>query len=373
MIKGKQKEQNVYLDKPTVDYRKLDALNQSMLKVFDSDPIRFFEEFKMGKKRKDKKSTSLSIGDLVDFFLLECRGDQQEFENRFDEKFALFNGTKGTGQVFTLVDHLFAITEGCLDEENRITVSFEERFKDAFARTQADGKYKGKTIEKVMEDFNENGLDYFQTCLNSIGRTVVDISLVDKAKTVANNILTDPFTRELFYQNDDIEVFTHFPIEWKYKVGEGKFITCKSEIDRLEINHTKKTIQVDDLKTTYDNESFDYMYIKNSYYLQNTFYGMAVTWWALQEKLDYKVLPMRFIVGDTSANNRRPLIYTTTQKDFNNGWVGFMLRGNKYRGVKELVTDIVWAEDNDMWTCSKEAYDKQGQLPLNVNYDDTKN
>ena len=87
MIKGKKIQPKVIIDKPNVNYRKLDALNQSMIKLFDSDPVKFYEEFKLGRKRRDKKNVSLIIGDLVDFYLLSCRGDELEFNNRLDEKF----------------------------------------------------------------------------------------------------------------------------------------------------------------------------------------------------------------------------------------------------------------------------------------------
>lgn len=378
MIKGKQLAQKVVIDKPTINYRKIDALNQSMLKIFDSDPVKFFEEFKLGKKRKEKTNTAMIIGSLVDFYLLACNGDEDEFQNRFDEKFALFEGNKGSGQVFILVDLLFEETNNSLNEEGIITTSFEERFSEAFRRTTSirdgDGNqkyFKGKTLDKALEIFEKDGKEYFDTLLKNIGKMVVDISLVDKAKLVANNILTDPFTRELFYENDDIQVITHLPIEWKYCIDKDKFIRCKSEIDRLEINHTNKTIQVDDLKTNYDNESFDYTYIKNGYYIQNAFYTTAVMYWrSMEEDLkDYEVIPMRFIVGDTSANNRRPLIYSTSKEDILRGKEGFKLRGNYYRGIDELIKDIAWAEENEMWTCSKEAFDKKGQLTLNINYE----
>ena len=65
MIKGKKIQPKVIIDKPNVNYRKLDALNQSMIKLFDSDPVKFYEEFKLGRKRRDKKNVSLIIGDLV--------------------------------------------------------------------------------------------------------------------------------------------------------------------------------------------------------------------------------------------------------------------------------------------------------------------
>lgn len=370
MIKGKQVQPRVFTDKPNLNYRKLDALNQSMLKLFDSDPVKFFDEFKMGKKRKEKKNVALMIGDLVDFFLLACRGDETEFETRFDEKFVLYNGVKGSGQVFILADYLYEETESSLNEKQEITVSFETRFAEAVKRVRAEDKYKGKDDDKILEDFNKNGLEYFKARMEGIGRTVVDMSIIDKAKMVANKLLKDDFTRDLFKEGDKQELIMHFPIEWTYEIDSSHSILCKSEIDMILIDHDEKTIQPMDLKTTYDNESFDYMYIKNSYYLQNSFYVRAVQVWATDNDMkDYEVLPMKFLVGDTSSNNRRPLIYETSEKDVEAGLKGFWLRGSHYRGVEELIEDIAWAEANDEWSCSREALLNSGKMKLQINYE----
>jgi hypothetical protein len=369
MIKGKQIQPKAFVDKPVMNYRKLDALNQSMLKTFDTDPIRFYNEFKLGKPAKEKKGTALIIGDLVDFYVLGCKGDEVEFASRFDEKFALFSGVKGTGQVFELADALFEETKLCANERGEITCSFETRFNAALSRVRADGKYKKKDDAYILDDFEKNGLVYFQMLMDNIGKTVVDVSLMDKAKIVGNNLLRDDFTRHLF-KHTEYDYFTHFPIEWRYELGEDKSILCKSEVDMLIIDHDAKIIQPMDLKTTYDNESFDFMYIKNSYYLQNAFYHKAVKVWAEENGMgDFLVMPMHFIVGDTSSNNRRPLLYETSSQDVVNGMFGFDLRGTHYRGVHELIMDIAWAEENEVWDCSKEAFDNKGKMKLNINYD----
>src|SRR5687768_1536010 len=106
MIKGVAIQQRDMVNVPNVNYRKLEALNSSMIRLFDENPIKFYEQFKLGKARKESKETSLIIGDLVDFYLLECKANEDEFNNRFDEKFALFEGKKGSGQVFLLADKL---------------------------------------------------------------------------------------------------------------------------------------------------------------------------------------------------------------------------------------------------------------------------
>lgn len=372
MIKGKIKKTEAVA---AVNYRRLDALNQSMLKLFDTDPVKFYEEFKLGKTRDVKKSTAIVIGDIVDFYLLSCRGDEDVFHNRFDEKYALFSGDKGTGQVFILADKLFDLTVRDT-EDDKLKGSFEDRFSEAVIIIQRDGKYKGKTEDKILEDFEKNGLEYFQMMVDNIGKTVVDTSLVDKALSVGNKMKNDEFTKFILNfsliesKDDGMEILTHLPIQWQYVLRDGRIVDCKSEVDILVIDHTGRTVQMMDLKTSYDNESFDYMYIKNSYYLQNAFYSMAIKFWlALQGMEDYMILPSCFIVGDTSSNNRRPLIYETSEEDIIKGSIGFDLRGNHYRGVMELIEEIGWCEDKNIWDCSRESYENMGQMKLEIKYD----
>jgi len=369
MIKGKTVKEKVV--DVQVNYRKLDALNQSMIKLFDTDPVKFYEEFKLGKKRKDNKSISLVIGDMVDFYLLACRGDEDTFHNRFDEKFALYSGSKGTGQVFILADKLFELTQRDTDEDTgKVKTKFETRFMEACSIVQTEGKYKGKTLAKVLEDFDENGREYFEMLCANIGKIVVDTSLVDKALYVGNKMKNDDFTRDIFSDIDGVEYLTHVPIVWKYWINHEENVVCKSEVDIIKVDHKRKMIFPMDLKTTYDNESFDYMYIKNGYYLQNAFYFRAVESWAEEKGWgDYKIMPMAFVVGDTSANNRRPLVYQTDVHDMTNGLAGFNLRGNHYRGIDELISEINWCESKNIWDCSRDSYEKDGQMKLNIKYD----
>src|SRR5438552_1491527 len=86
------------------EYRKIDALNYSGIKLFDENPIKFFEKYVLRKVVPEKRSISLIIGDLLHFQLLECKGNEEEFEARMDEKFVKFEGNVGSGQVFRLSD-----------------------------------------------------------------------------------------------------------------------------------------------------------------------------------------------------------------------------------------------------------------------------
>lgn len=368
MIKGNVAKERDTILRPNVNYRKLSALNASMLKLFDSDPVKFFEQFKMGKKRKDNKSPSVIMGDIVDFYLLDCKGNEEEFDERFEEKFSLFEGVRGSGQVFHLADELFEITQQYVNDEGEVTVSFDTRFTEAFNKVKAAGKYSGKTEDKALEDFNKNGYDYFKCLLDNIGKVVVDVSLLDKSKRIATLLMNDPFTKDVFKDNDDEEYFPKFPIEWEYVTKQGVKTLCKSELDIIRINHTKKTIYLQDLKTCFDNESFEYGYLKYRYDIQAAFYYLAIQYWAKQEGMtDYTIIPMEFIVGDTSSNNRRPVRYQTTLEDLKASLEGFKIN-NSYKGVTQIMEEIAWAESTDNWNISKTAYENDGIMKLNLDY-----
>lgn len=370
MIQGKTIKPHGEIMRKEVNYRTLEGLNCSMIKLFDTDPVKFFEQFKLGKKRKEEKTVSLIIGDLVDFYLLDCKGDWDEFNQRFDEKFALYEGNKGSGQVFLLADILFRVT---LDntEDGIVQKSFGTLFSEAFRRVQLEGKYKGGTEEKALLDFEAKGREYYDTLIDNVGKTVVEVSLLDKSKKVGDILKEDEFTSEIFSdENPNVEYFPKFTIEWKFRTKAGKEIDCKSEVDILKINHSKKIIYAKDLKTNYDNENFEYSYLKYRYDLQAAFYFMAVKYWAIQEGMgEYSVMPMEFVVGDTSSNNRRPIRYKLSMDDITKGMSGYSLNGKKYKGLIDLVEEISWAEDNNIWNCSKDVYDNKGVLKLGFRYD----
>ena len=73
---------------------------------------------------------------------------------------------------------------------------------------------------------------------------------------------------------------------------------------------------------------------------------------------------MAFIVADSSKNGRRPLIYQLTEDHYVDGLVGFTNNGRKYRGVNVLMGAIKWANENQIWNCSQEAYLNNGILTL---------
>lgn len=363
------KKKTTTFNKPEGNYRELKGLNQSMLAVFDENPMQFYNEFILGQPRAQKSNTSFDIGDLADFYLLDCHGDETEFDQRFDEKFVKFEGKKSTAQAFVLADKLFEITQGDVNEEGVIVTDFEDRFKEAFRLAQLEDKYSGKTWEKGLEDFNKvpkggnkSAKDYFDLKITSIGKAIVDIWQRDRAVKIINNLRQDSFLGDFINQesNSEVEVLKKVPIEFDLEGWD-----CKAELDFLHINHRDKIILRRDLKTSFDNEGFEYSYIKYYYYLQNAFYHLAVQSFAIDNGLEgYVVSPMDFLVLDTSPNLRRPLLYETTPNHVHQGLKGFDFKENHYRGVFELIKEISWASREGIWNISYENYNNKGIVQL---------
>lgn len=368
MITGNKKRVTTFT-RPEGNYRELKGLNQSMLGTFDENPMQFYNEFILGQPRKKKVNVSFQIGDLADFYLLDCHGDEEEFNQRFDEKFSKFDGKKGTAQAYVLADYLFDITQRDCDEDGIVTTDFTERFKEAFNLTQAEGKYSGKTWEKGLEDFNKPGKDspktakdYFDLKLTCIGKEVVELWQVDRAIKIINNLRTDEFLGDFINQDSNREIEVLKKVAMEFQLGDW---ICKSELDFIHIDHLHKKILRRDLKTSFDNEEWSYSYLNYYYYLQNGFYDLAVRSFALENGLaDYEVCPMDFLVLDTSPNARRPLLYETTPQHVLQGLKGFDYRDKHYRGVFELVNEITWANENNIWNISKENYLNKGVLTL---------
>ena len=138
-------------------------------------------------------------------------------------------------------------------------------------------------------------------------------------------------------------------------------------MDKVIIDHEQKTIQVYDLKCTWSVENFySEYYLYRRAYIQAYLYYVAMDSLTISESSDlsgYTVLPPRFIVCD-STNYYNPLIYTLSEEDLKEAYEGFEHKGRTYPGVKELIKDLNWAINNNVWNISRKNYINNGLVNL---------
>lgn len=349
-------------------YRKIDALSASDIKLFAKDRIAFYHQKVLGEKRKEKISDSLTLGTLIDYCLSDCKGSWQEFEQNFDDRFILLSVKKGTGQLFLLADLLYEFTIRDMNEEGNITSSFSIRFEEAFNRLQEQDKFKGKKVEWALEQFKDSEAEtYFSENLKAIDKLAVDSWMLDKCKFIVDNVLIDDNVKHLFEEQENVNNFGKYVVEWEYKG-----LKAKSELDNLTINHNTKEIIITEVKSTWDSEDFERTYLKLRYDLAAIYYYKAIQY-TFQDLPDYTI-KFQFLVVDTSPQGLRPLIYKVSDLDLNNAEFGFKTKsGYYYKGLDELVEEILWCQETQNWRISKEAYENNGILNLNINYETCNN
>ena len=137
-----------------------------------------------------------------------------------------------------------------------------------------------------------------------------------------------------------------------YEVDDHKF---KSMMDKVIVDHEQRTIQVYDLKCTWSVENFlEEYYLYRRAYIQAYLYFWAAFKFRDDYKLDgYRVDPPMFIVCD-STNYYNPLIYTLSHGDLEDAYNGFTHKNREYVGVQDLIEDLKWALENNVWNISRE-------------------
>ena len=346
------------------EYRKINKLSASDIKLFEKDRNKFYRTKVLGERQEDLTSSAIVLGTIVDFILSNCRGSLDEFDRRFDEKFKLLSIKKGSGQMFLLVDELFKLTLRDMDEEGNITSSFSARFEEAFDKLQSQDKFKGKKVEWALEQFRNSDEEiYFQECLESIGKYIVDQSMLEKAKSVVEMVIQDENVNWLFNGAQELDNLGKTVIEFEYLEME-----CKCEIDLFHLDYTNKKAIITEIKTNWDIINFQKVYLKLRYYLSAAFYYKAVEWYLKENNLKDWIVEFQFLSIDTSPNKLKPIIYTLNDNDINKSIQGFSTIYDKYRGLNELMEEIKWSQDNQIWNVDKFIFEKNNKVPLEIVY-----
>jgi hypothetical protein len=59
-----------------------------------------------------------------------------------------------------------------------------------------------------------------------------------------------------------------------------------------------------------------------------------------------------------------PLIYTLSDEDMKECYLGFEHKGRIYPGVKQIIEDLKWATENNVWNMSRKNYESNGVVNI---------
>lgn len=348
MIQGKSKTE--------ANYRAVLLDSSSSLKDFSMDRRKYYKRYVLNEKVEDKDTQALTMGRVVETLLME----KEEFDNRF---YMSSLATPPTGLMLEFVEALYRHTAEATDEIGNVTRPFEELVQDAYV----DSGFKIK-LEKVLEKFSGSDAEIYYKEIRQIrakGLTVVTTQDLANAEKIVEELKTNPFTSEIvnLVNSSRWEVLNQFQIEG-YDVDGIQF---KSMLDKVIVDHDKKLVHIYDLKCTWSVENFlEEYYLYRRAYIQAYLYWRAVVSLTENKEHDlfgYQVVFPRFIVCD-STNYYAPLIYCVNQADMSDAYNGFEHKGRKYPGVKQLIEDLKWAQDNNVWNVSRENYLSKGLVAI---------
>ena len=340
--------------KTEAQYRAIYLDSSSSLKDFSTDRRKYHKKYILNEVVEDEDSKAATMGRMVETLLME--------PHLFDERFHLSTCmSTPTGLMLEFVEALYRHTVAATADDGTITRSFEDMCNDAYA----DSGFKIK-LDAVLGKFIGSDAEVYYKEIREVRAkhlTVVTTQEIANAEKIVIELKTNPTTAEVVNLVDDVQYSVHNQLQVEgYEVFGHMF---KSMMDKVIVDHKSKTVQVYDLKCTWSVENFySEYYLYRRAYIQGFLYHKAAESWASEMGYgDYEILLPRFIVCD-STNYANPLVYAMTQDSMNNALDGFEYKGREYPGVAQLIGDLKWALDKDVWNISRENHINNGIVNL---------
>lgn len=323
--KKKEEEKSI----KTGDYHAIDRFSYSRLVVFEKNIWDFYKQFiekdqeYIAKKTEDKEeSWFIKMGDLIDCL----RTNNSNYNKLFYESREV---PEPAPQMLKFCRILYK------HKDLPFKTAFEVAYEDL---KEWNGGKLGTTFEKYIEKFEKEGQAYYDELCLSEGKTVITKDDLSKVEQVLNLIEQYSLFKDFGTTINKQIIF--------FELDELPF---KAEIDKINIDHKNKIIYPYDYKTFYNPEEFvSLRFVKNYYYIQASLYKYAIETWAQEKYHGYKVENMTFRVIDPNGAHI-PLEYKTTDKHYEQGFLGFYYKGKRYPGITEIVDNIKYAMQNDIW------------------------
>ena len=348
MIKGTAKTE--------AQYRAVIMDSSSSLKDFSQDRKKYYKKYFLGEKVEDKDSSAANMGRIVETLLME--------PHLFDDKFYMSScASTPTGLMLDFVEALYKVTKDATDEEGKITRDFADISLEAYNISGFKIKY-----EAVIGKFIGSEAEIYYNEIRTVrtkGLTVVNTMEISIAEKIVEQLKTNSTTGPIvnLVNSSRYEIIDQMQVEG-YTIDGHQF---KSMLDKVVIDHDKKTIQPYDLKCTWSVENF-----YEEYYLYRRAYIQAYLYYRAMLSLGgdkastchgYHVEYLKFIVCD-STNYYQPLIYTLDDDDMKDAYKGFVHKGRTYPGVQDLIAALTWCVETNTWTISHKNYLSNGVVNI---------
>jgi hypothetical protein len=340
-----------------IDYRSIKKVNQSSLKKILISPSAY-----QAAVNKYEKSTEnhFVFGSLVDDMLLAPK--------TIDDKYYKMRATDISDTLKLVALHIYDAVKA--DHSTKIRSEwyplFDHSYVDFILKACLAYDYQPRWGDstKVKNIPNSCG-DYFAALIDSDGKTVISEEEYNKATLCVAALKSDKYTSKYLKKSiGTTSVYTHVILEFKVNNVE-----CKGELDKIYIDHTAKTIQPIDYKTTGKPiNGFPYDFWKYRYDFQAAFYKEGLLQDVKIKKLQtegYTLLDFQYIVVESDLKNN-PMIFTISNEVNSIGLNGGTLsNGKELEGVYDAISRYNYHTTTSKWDYPQEYYEK-GSLIIEI-------
>ena len=308
-------------------YKKDFYFSYSSINKLLFSPRMFYNHYVL-KQKEDSTDSHLVIGRVLHCLLLEPAN--------FDNQFAVMTSKIPSENNKKIIDNIF---RNYLVNQNN-TLTLEDYSKDILTHLLTINLHQSlktdqQRLDKILTDENN---EYFEFLKLSLGKTVIDQTILDNCKISLEVIKSNNDVRALLQldkiqEDDEIEVYNELIVSMSDKNLPFGF---KGVLDNVVVDHNSKTLFINDLKTSGKSiqdfpESVDYY----KYWIQGTIYVMLASEKFLKDKQDWNV-QLTFIVID-KYNQVYP--YQVSSESLNKWKIDF----------EKIVTQIRWHYDNKQY------------------------
>jgi hypothetical protein len=291
--------------------------------------------------RSNVNSVSARIGSIVDDFI----NPNVDVSN----KYYIFDGIKPTATLGKLIDII-------VENYNELPV------KEKVLEIIKNNKFWASVVkeEVLLSKFDSNEFwSYLTSYYEAKGKVIIPTDIYMIAQELSTIVKTHTFTKFIFEDNYDIIYQHEFKLKYKNVVFRGF-------LDFVLIDKVNKSVQIIDLKTgKEDANNFLVSFLKYRYYLQEAVYMKSFKDICNKFNLKgYSLLPFQFLY--ISKSQKIPMFYSVSKKWHEAGLKGFITEnGYNYKGLEELVDEIKWHYQNNIFDMTKTLYESKGLIKLN--------
>lgn len=185
---------------------------------------------------------------------------------------------------------------------------------------------------------------------------------VDFLQKIENNIRNHKAAHNILQKADNKFIFHEFHINWEYEKEDNRHnlvtCSCKSLLDSVSFSFTEKKATILDLKTTSHLWHFEDAVNTYDYTRQLYFYTEAVKWYIkneLHENEEEWSFDWYIIAIDNTKGDVRVFQFNDSQIYIPNKSIVF-----------DVLDNITWHQENNLWEHSREYYKGTGVEILNL-------